>query len=234
MEYRINSLSDIAIQYIKDQILSARLKSGAKITEADIAKTLQISRAPVREALRTLSQNGLVTYSPRRGHFILEMQREELFEVFQIRMALELHILKILTANQLLREEDFRYLEHLSREMSRNDLRDHGDHDRIFQLNLLDLDFHRYLWKRSNSDRRAGLLEDFFMQLLIAMNINTVTLGTGEEKAQEHARLIKALRTNDVNLVREEFQMHLEKYVDATLGDLTENEKRNLQVVMSD
>lgn len=231
MEYKISSLSDIARKYIKDQILSAELKSGAKIVESDIAEALHISRAPVREALRSLNEKGIVVFSPRRGHHVLEMEREELFEIFQIRISLELQVLKILITDQLLEEADYRHLFNLSERMSHADKENETENERIFRINQLDISFHRYLWKKSKSMRRAGLLEDLFYQLLIAMNQNVASLGSGDEKFEEHKRMIEALQTNNIALVCDELHLHLKKYMVAALGELTDHEKKLSQIV---
>lgn len=231
MNYSINSLSDIAIEYIKDQILSARLKSGAKIVEAEIAESLQISRAPVREALRSLSHQGIVTFSPRRGHYVLEMTREELFEVFQIRISLELQILKILVSDRILGPADYDHLTHLSQQMQSADTQATDEHQRIFLLNTLDIRFHRYLWGLSKSTRRARLLEDHFLQLLVMMNQNVASLGSCEEKSSEHLELIKALGTNNADQVCAELRRHLDKYILAALGDLSDHEAQTLEIL---
>lgn len=61
------SLVDVAGRRIRDAILSGGLSPGAKIVEETLCADLGISRAPVREALRLLAQQGLVEHQPRRG-----------------------------------------------------------------------------------------------------------------------------------------------------------------------
>lgn len=231
MEYKTNSLSEIAEQYIKEQVLSAKLKSGDKIIEKDISDALEISRAPVREALSTLRQQGLVDFLPRRGHFIIEMDRSELFEVFQIRISLELEILKIIIWEDLLGSKDYKYLYSLSEKMRRAKKVGSNKNEAVFKLNSLDIEFHRYLWKKSKSKRRAQLLEGLFFQLVIIMNNDISAFGTNEEKADEHVSLVKALETKDMDLVCQKFEKHFDNYVRTTLGELSELEDEIFRIL---
>lgn len=226
MKYTVNSLSEIAEQYIKDQILGARLKSGDKIIENDISEALEISRAPVREALSTLRQQGLVLFLPRRGHFVIEINRAELFEVFQIRISLELEILKILISENLLTKKEYAYLYNVSKKMRGVEKKRIDLNEKVFLLNSLDLEFHQYLWRASKSTRRSQLLEGLFYQLVIVMNEDLSSFGTSEEKAEEHISLVEAFESKDIELVCSQFESHLDKYLRSTLGELTDHEEK--------
>ena len=234
MDYEISSISDVVEKYLKDRILGARLTSGMKIVEKDVADALEVSRAPVREALGKLSQQGLVVFSPRRGHFVLEMPREGILELFQIRITLELQILRILVAENMLGPEDYNKLLLFSQEMEEAEKLAKSESNRLYYLNSLDIKFHRYLWQVSKSARRAQLLEGLFFQLLIVMNEDVSAFGVNQEKAEEHRALVEALQTNDVQTVCIAFRCHLDKYIDATLGPLSLAEQHSLDIVFGE
>lgn len=231
MEYSSKSLSDIVEQYIKDQILFGRCQSGDKVTEVDISQKLGISRAPVREALRSLNVQGLLYFSPRRGHYVWEMSHNEILETFQIRIALELQVLHILVVGNVLTQADFAHLEELSRQMEEDGERAGDVFERTYALNSRDIAFHRHLWQASGSKRHAALLENLFYQLLIVMNENIASLGTPREKAREHRQMAEALKTKNAQRVCGELQNHLHKYMLAALGTLTEQETQTLQAL---
>ncbi len=218
-QYEKKSLSDIVVAYVKNRILSGVLKSGDKLTEADISSELSTSRAPVREAMRILNEQGIVSFSPRRGNQVLEMSPQEVLEVFDIRITLEIQILHILSTQPILQEKDYQELHQMTMQMQKGEQQCSTNEERVFLLNTLDLAFHRYLWNASESSRRAQILEGLFYQLLIVMNQNIVSLGTFEEKAQEHLQILNALKTNQPPLVSEAFMQHLHKYVNATLAN---------------
>lgn len=215
--YSKQNLNEIVVCYIKDKILSGELQSGDKLIETDISNELQISRAPLREALRELNALGIITFSPRRGNQVLSLTRAEVKEVFEIRTSIELQVLNILVTKRLLSEKDYEYLTLLTEEMMKSENVKLERREWIYLLNSLDIAFHRYLWRQSGSTRRAHYLESLFFQLLITMNKDTVSLGTFCEKAAEHARIIAALKSNNLERVCVEFTNHLREYMIATL-----------------
>lgn len=220
-DYIKRSLSEIAVLYIKNQILSGVFKSGDKLIETELSNDLGISRAPLREAIRQLNVEGLLVFSPRKGNHVLDMTLEETMEVFEIRTALEKQIMEILVKQQLLTDADISHLLLLVEQMLSQENEDLSPTEMLYRLNSLDLQFHSYLWNASKSFRRAEILEKLFYQLLIVMNHNTVTLGAFRDKAQEHTRIIEAFRKNDLDLVHAEFQAHISVYIDAVTKGLS-------------
>jgi len=231
MDYSLSSLTDVARQYIKDQILSGTLKCGDKVIETEVSQALQISRAPVREAFRSLDEQGILTHSPRRGHVVWEIPRDELFEIFQIRISLELHVLRLLITHQLLTPVDFNRLEQFIHQMETGDATPQTDSERVFLLNSLDIAFHKYLWDASQNKRHAKMLESLFYQLLIAMNVNVDSLGSYKEKAEEHRIMLRSLKSGDTNKLCKDFKAHLQKYINAAMGSLSRAETRTLNAL---
>ncbi|MBL8334975.1 MAG: GntR family transcriptional regulator [Rubrivivax sp.] len=71
-----------------DRIIDGRLSPGARVGEQELADEFQVSRGPVRDAIRILEREGLVTILPRRGAVVTELSADELREIFEIRAAL--------------------------------------------------------------------------------------------------------------------------------------------------
>ncbi len=71
-------------------IVEGRLPHGSRVVEAEIARQMAISRAPVREAARRLERQGLLISRPRRGFFVREVTLKEIDDLFQVRLSLEL------------------------------------------------------------------------------------------------------------------------------------------------
>jgi DNA-binding GntR family transcriptional regulator len=88
---QFRALSDVALSTIRDALTSGRLKPGERLLEAVIAGQMGISRAPVREALRQLAQEGLVVHKPHRGAFVASLSPSDAREVYSLRAALEGH-----------------------------------------------------------------------------------------------------------------------------------------------
>jgi DNA-binding GntR family transcriptional regulator len=73
---------------VGDRILDGRLAPGARIGEQELADEFQVSRGPVREAIRILEREGLATILARRGAIVTELSSGELSEIFELRAAL--------------------------------------------------------------------------------------------------------------------------------------------------
>ncbi|MEP9414258.1 GntR family transcriptional regulator [Gordonia sp. VNQ95] len=83
------SLVDVAARRIRDAILSGELQPGEKVVEENLCADLGFSRAPVREALRLLAQQGLVEHLPRRGVRVAEWSPRDILQLFELRALLE-------------------------------------------------------------------------------------------------------------------------------------------------
>ena len=85
-----DNLSERVADYIRRGLLySNRYKKGQHMLENEIAEELQISRAPVREALRELEGQGLLVFVPRKGVFVANFDQEDMLEIYDIRYMLE-------------------------------------------------------------------------------------------------------------------------------------------------
>ncbi|BBZ33523.1 GntR family transcriptional regulator [Mycolicibacterium confluentis] len=85
------TLVELAASRLRDAILSGALAPGAKIVEEQLCADFGISRAPLREALRQLAQQGLVEHLPRRGSRVAEWSPEDIRQLFELRTVLERH-----------------------------------------------------------------------------------------------------------------------------------------------
>lgn len=85
------NLSDRITQYIAEKIIRMEYRPGEKIVESKIARELDVSHSPIREALRELQKNRLVVLVPRKGAFVSELTEagvESLIEIFSELLAL--------------------------------------------------------------------------------------------------------------------------------------------------
>ena len=83
------SLSEQVTEYLYKLLVSGRLKGGQRVNEAELARTLKISRNPIREAIRKLEERGLLVSAPRRGTFVRSFSATDIEDIFSFRMALE-------------------------------------------------------------------------------------------------------------------------------------------------
>ncbi|MBI5336321.1 MAG: GntR family transcriptional regulator [Mycolicibacterium rufum] len=88
------TLVEVAGHRLRDAILSGQLVPGQKIVEEQLCADLGISRAPLREALRLLAQQGLVEHLPRRGSRVADWSPTDVLQLFELRHVLERHAIE--------------------------------------------------------------------------------------------------------------------------------------------
>lgn len=86
---RPRSLTDIAIDRIRDAIVEGKLAFGEALSESSLAQRLEISKTPVREALLWLKHEGIVDAHPHRGWTVFRMSRKEIAELCEFRVLIE-------------------------------------------------------------------------------------------------------------------------------------------------
>ena len=101
---------------LREAILAGALPPGARLRQERLAGQFGTSRIPVREALRALEHEGLVTSLPYRGFSVTELDADDIEEVYELRILLEGHAVRL--AVPLLTDEDLVALERMYREMA--------------------------------------------------------------------------------------------------------------------
>ena len=82
-------LRDVVFKKLRAEILLGELSPGERLMELHLAQRLGVSRTPVREAIRKLELEGLVTMLPRRGAQVAQISEKDLKDVLQVRTSLE-------------------------------------------------------------------------------------------------------------------------------------------------
>ena len=108
-------ISEVVYEKIKRKILKNILEPGERLVEMELAEELSVSRTPVREALKQLEQDGLVTYYPRRGSVVSEVSVEDALELYEVRECLEGLAVKIVCLN--ISRKEIRDLEEIVKKM---------------------------------------------------------------------------------------------------------------------
>ena len=207
--YSKDNLSTIVANYIKDKILAMELKAGDRIIEKKISDDLSISRAPIREAIKELEKEGVITTIPRKGAHVTEFSMNDLKEIFEIRLLLEYDIIKILVNENLLTGSDMKQLTDIVDEMVRVAISTDASACKWITINFMDMSFHTYLWEKSGSMRRVKILKDMFFQLRIAMMYDTRLTDNLFNTASDHYAIIKSLAAKDIEATQRNLKNHI-------------------------
>jgi len=197
-----HSISDSITIFLRGAILSGRMKPGQKINEMEIAGKLNVSRSPLREALRTVAQEELVTILPYKGAMVAEISLRELKEIFEVREMIELFAVDLIE----------RYAVTDFDEMRRSvDL----DLDQLGQLEIGEYlnqvtKFHLALVGTAGNAK----LREFYQVLSNSLIRYQCIVATAPDRMQqsikEHKRVVDAFCRGDFKEAKELVRKHLE------------------------
>src|SRR4030067_1886998 len=83
------TLRERIVDFIKDSVVSGRLKPGERVPEQEIAESFGISRTPIREAFRQLESEGFIPITPRKGAVVSPITDKDVSEFYEIKSLLE-------------------------------------------------------------------------------------------------------------------------------------------------
>ena len=187
------SLSKKVERYLEQEIIEGRLAPGLRLTPEVLAKSLNISKSPVREALMALKKDGLVIYKPRIGFFVAEIHLRDIEEIYPIRAALNALVFKTIIEAGYRREflstlEDT--LQKMERTVQQNDVQGY------FYLNVGLYDF---AVNYCPNGRLRKMANQFGKQVLRFRYRSMSQPGHVKRSFKRHCRLVEALKANDVD-----------------------------------
>jgi DNA-binding GntR family transcriptional regulator len=186
------SLVEMAANRLRDSILSGTLRPGQKVVEEELCAGLGISRGPLREALRLLTQQGLVEHLPRRGSRIAEWSAADIVQLFELRAVLERHAVEsaLPLADPVAELEPVR--EALAGMRSARGSLERDDAHRAFHASVVGLADNRQL-----DIALAPIL--LKLQLPMARNLREEARrkDTVQDGLDRHEELLRVLETND-------------------------------------
>jgi len=149
------SVKESATEYIRDKIITGEFVAGHAINETALASRLNISRPPIREALRTLENEHLVVSVPRKGTYVTELSIEDLRELYQLREMVEGYSV------ELLKEKNIRNLPAVSSSLEEFSRLPEPDDENMEQ---------RLIYLRSSYDFHIKLVESSGNKMLTSWN----------------------------------------------------------------
>jgi DNA-binding GntR family transcriptional regulator len=179
---------------LRDLILEGTLEPGTRLREVQLAASLGVSRNTLREALRALGEQGLITHHPHRGVVVTDLSAEDVADLYRLREVIEIAALLELTDVEALDATTAAFAAALERR------------DFVEALEC-DFAFHRALVSALGSERLVAVHERAQGELRLAL----LQLDRNYEPPQvdEHRRIVDALRRRDVAGATEALSVHL-------------------------
>ncbi len=198
----MRSLVDEAAAALRASILSGEIRAGARIRIQDLEDHLGISRIPIREALRRLEAEGLVKTTPHRATVATPLSLTELWDVYDVREALEIHAAKRSVA-RLSSDQ----LEAANRARIEAAAAIHeGDRPRFFEANHR---FHRLLREPGSNPTMEHIIQQLLQTADRYTNLALDVAEVAEIAAIQHQRIYEAYVARDWRAIKKETMTHL-------------------------
>ena len=196
------SLRGRVFHKIREDILTGRYSQNEAMKELQISKELGVSRTPVREALRQLELEGLVTIIPNKGAVVSGINAKDIADIYAIRSMIEglsaQWAAENITEEQLDEFEEIVYLSEF-----------HLKKGHIDQLYELDNKFHEMLYEASRSKILKHVLSDFHHYVQRVRRTSLSAPERAEKSINEHKAILEALRNGDGELARSLTNVHV-------------------------
>lgn len=186
-------------QYLNEKIFTGKLKPGLRLEYNDIAKILNVSLNPVREAMHQLEINGLVKIIPRQGAYVAMHSEKYLTDMYDMKIDLEAKASTLAVAN--MDESDLIHLEYILKQTE-----EHIEGD-LLTCALLNKEFHTTLCSYSDNLYLMKVIDDIWA------NIFRYSLSISSKKGvkrnlKDHYSMLRLIENKEVELLESLIKEH--------------------------
>lgn len=201
-------LTTVIYDYLYTAILDGTFPPGHVLRQEELAAKFNISRVPLREALRQLEAQGLVFLRPRRGYAVPRLDAKEIVEVLQIRMLVEGYAGYVATLSRTLK--DVKALEACVREMDKLPTRNPSDAE-VARWSALNLRFHDTLTKAGGHTHLWQIAANVQAKIIPYIRMEISMAATLGEAHVQHHEILEAFREKDADRVAVISRKHCEE-----------------------
>lgn len=204
------ALYEEVAELLRQRIFSRELEPGNWIDELKIAEAYGISRTPLREALKVLAAEGLVTMKVRRGAYVTEVSEQDLADVYHLLSLLESDAAGIVarTATPL----QIQGLQALHDELESAVTPSREERDRFFEINER---FHMLLLEIANNRWRDQMVADLRKVMKLNRHHSLLKTGRIKDSLQEHRAVMDAITARDSAAAEAAMKQHFRNGLEA-------------------
>ncbi len=221
---RSDTLRKEVAEYIKKLIADGRLKPGDRLpTEREMAERFGVSRTVIRDAVKTLSGNGLLSVQQGRGIFVnrldsgfiarqlsglMSHENDTISQIFEVRMILETAVVSLAAQRHTAAD-----MQLLLKNLKAHQLLAKADN--ISKLGQQDREFHLLLAETTHNPLVIRLMKNILDLLEVSNNKTLAIPGRAKQSVMEHERIIEAIKQGNCEDAKEAMQMHLHSIEDS-------------------
>lgn len=215
-----SSLRERVFNTLREAILEGKYQQGDALRENVIAQELNVSRTPVREAIRQLELEGLVQSIPNKETLVSGITSQDVQDIFMIRSRLEgvagRRAAERITAEELADLEEVLALTEFY--VMRHD---------VNQLNELDHRFHDIIYKATKSRTLKHILSDFHYYIQKARKASIATPGRAKKLLEEHRNIYMAIKDHDPEKAEDLVNRHIQNAAKNAAENMKLDEQTN-------
>lgn len=196
-----------AYESIRNKILNLELDFGERINIGSLCEEIRVSPTPLREAMRKLTEDGLIRYVPRKGYYVYSPTANDIWEIYEFRKMLECYALSFIKGASI----DFRAFEEVKKRIEsiqkQSDKKKRKSFVKTEDIHILIL--------RMVDNRR---MKDAYQRLSNYIHLfqHIIQQGKIEQYMEDHLNLVKAVLNRDAS----EARRIIEKHASAAADDL--------------
>lgn len=209
LERRAQTFSGRSVAVLRDMVLSGLLSPGQRLNEVELARALEISRGPLREAIQRLASEGLLTIVSHRGAYVRTFDAGELRDLYELRVALETHAVR-LAAERLTADDvaDVGGLLDETREVLA------AADDRAYPE---ELDFHQRIVALTGNQALLGATVEVLRQIHLARSRSGQQPRRARDAYDEHRAVVDHVAAGDGEAAARLMRAHLYRSLDNAL-----------------
>ncbi|WP_377890382.1 GntR family transcriptional regulator [Alkalihalobacillus sp. R86527] len=204
------TLKERAYQEVRRLIITGEIKPGDFLSERSLVERLEMSRTPIRSALDRLEIEGFIRQAPKQGVVVQEISINRAFDIYELRIAIESHVVNKLSQQSIQDDEEKRIEEILKQQKALIDNEIYNNASFLAFLSL-DFEFHNELIKIVDNKEFIQIMDQIQDKLLlIASNVFRKQENRMLVSYEDHLRIFEHIKSGQHTEAVEEMVKHLE------------------------
>ena len=211
-------LREVVFNTLREAIISGELKPGERLMEVKLAEKMGVSRTPVREAIRKLELEGLVSMLPRKGAHVAELSAKDIMDVLEVRATLDGMATSL--AAERITDEEIKDLSHIQVQFE----------GYTYKENLQgsikkDVEFHELIYRASRNERLIQISSNLREQIQRFRVIYMKDYSNPKDLIKEHQCILEAISRHDVEGAKRYAQIHIDNQEKSIIKALKDMDK---------
>lgn len=205
-------LREMVYEELKMQILTGAIVPGTRMMEVELADEMGVSRTPIREAIRKLEKEGLVTIEPRRGAYASQISTEDMVEILEVRQNME--GLAAFFAASRMKPEQLTSLKDISQKYN-----EAVSEENMENMIKYDTRFHRIIVESCNNKVLVQMIEQLQELVLRFRYIYYDNFRRAENMPEEHKAILDAIEQGNADAARDAADVHIDRLKELVIHD---------------